>query len=90
MKSGPRPWNKSNRLISFVLIAKELGVSVRTVHNDYKSAIQKLKAQNKYEELLYCVQAVAIKQSELLRAGSAECNKNFCALYSDGGSNASL
>jgi hypothetical protein len=76
MKSGPRPWNKSNRLIPFVLIAKELVVSVRTVHQDYKSAIQKLKAQNKYKELL--------------RAGSVECNKNFCALYSDGGSNASL
>lgn len=72
-KRGPKPWQKGRRVIPLALIARELDVSIRTVEADYKSALQKLKAQRKFSEILFCVQAVADQERDVLQPASLEC-----------------
>jgi len=84
-KRGRKPWNESNRLLPFHLIARELNCSVRTVAYDYKRAVRKLKQQGQFNLLLDCVHAVETLSSNELRAGSMECQQEYCELFSDGG-----
>jgi DNA-directed RNA polymerase specialized sigma24 family protein len=71
-------------------IARRLGVSERTVHTDYKNAVQKLKRQpGAYSILLSVVHAVAVEneqqERDALQPGSVECRREFRALYAEGG-----
>jgi hypothetical protein len=60
------------------VIAKRLGVSVRTVEYDWRRGIGKLKRiPGAFELLLDFVHASAASDQELLRAGSAECRTEF-------------
>ena len=67
---------------SFKQIGEAFGMSAGTAFSLYRRGIRKLEKAGALEGLLCCVQAVAMNERELLSAGSAECNKEFCALHS--------
>ncbi len=78
------PYNGAS--LKFSEIAKRLGCSTRTVTSDYKKAINKLRGQRgALEGLLLCVHAVAVRDREIMRCGSAECNPEWIAEHADGG-----
>jgi hypothetical protein len=75
-----------NGLMPFAEIAKALGVSVRTVGNDYKHGIEKLKhIPGAFELILHTIHAVDASQCDLIQCGSAECDKEFLMLYAEDG-----
>jgi hypothetical protein len=79
------PWESGrNSPMPIREIARLLGVSWRTVFNDYQSAIRKLQqSPEAFALLLPWVQASAEQRTEILRAGSLECDKTFVQLYGE-------
>lgn len=73
-----------NKLLPLRLVAKQLGISLRTCETDYRSALDKLKhIPGAFELILAQVHAVADSERDCIQCGSVECNRYFLELFAD-------
>jgi len=84
-KRGVKKFEESSRRgMPVRLIAKELGISPRTVSYTLKHAQEKLKAiPGAFELICSTIHAVDASEKDSLQCGSVECNKEFIALFGD-------
>lgn len=63
-------------------IAEELGISLRTVNYDYRSAMNKLRhIPGAFELILRTIHAIEVQEHDPLQCASVECRKEFLTLF---------
>ena len=84
-KRGLKAYEESSdKAVPMRLIAKNLKISDRAAWYTYKNALKRLKTiPGAFSILLDCVHAVGASERDPLQCASAECDREFIALYSD-------
>lgn len=83
-KPGPRRHaDGACKVITLSEIAKALGISERTAHTAYHSALAKLRAQGALGALRVLIRAAAYLRMDVIQCGSVECRPDFIDRYGD-------
>ena len=85
-KRGPKKYEDETRarIRPMRVVARQLGISVRTAENDYRSAMNKLRhVPGAFEIILRAIHAVDAEQHDLIQCASIECHPEFVKLFGD-------
>ena len=83
-KRGPKMFEESTqeRILPMRVISQQLGISLRTVESDYRSAVNKLRRiPGAFEIILANVHAVDASEHDPIQCASVECNSEFIKLF---------